>query len=104
MIEFERDERKVLRVTAIRDNEELMHWEILDDAKGEKFYRSYNSSKLTSFRWPFFAYAESARSIMVSQFSSPDFCLHHKLDLGGDKKARIIKLDFSNSGNLYILV
>ena len=68
VLEFERNGRQVMRVTAIRDNEELMSWEILDDSKGDKYFRSANSSKLSAFRWPFYAY-HSNRHIIVSPLS-----------------------------------
>ena len=56
-IEFERNGEKVFRVTAIRDSESLMCWEIIDNSEGDKYFRQVNSNKLSTFRWPFYAYA-----------------------------------------------
>ena len=57
--EFKRDGQDVFRITGIRDNEELMQWEVLDNSQGESFFRCTNSSKVGSFRWPYYAYADS---------------------------------------------
>ena len=47
-VEFKREDsegkvRDVFRVTAIRNQEELMSWEILDNSKGRKHFRCVNS-------------------------------------------------------------
>ena len=109
-IEFERynpaigDNQKVFRVTAIRNSEELMSWEILDNCKGKKYYRSANSSKLTTFRWPFFAYAFGEMSIVISPLADPEYVVHHDLPNDPDDVGRIQRIDFSHDGNLYVLV
>ena len=80
-VEFERqygDEvRKVFRVTAIRSNEELMSWEVLDNCKERKFFRSANSSKLSTFRWPFYAYAYNQMEIVISPLADPEYVVHY---------------------------
>lgn len=50
---------KMMRVIAIKNHEELMCWEILNDAKGDQYFRNANSQRLSTFRWPFFAYCSS---------------------------------------------
>lgn len=107
-IEFKRFDEKaglmrdVMRVTAICNSEELMSWEILDNSKGKKYYRSANSSKLTSFRWPFFAYAYGQMSVVINPLADPEYVVHQ--DLPSDYSGRIMRLDFSPDGVLYILV
>ena len=71
--------QKVLRVTAIRDSEELMSWEILGNSKGKKYYRSANSSKLTTFRWPFFAYSSGQMGLVISNLADPEYVVHQNL-------------------------
>ena len=44
--EFSRNDRKVFRVVAIRDHEELMCWEVLDGSHGKAHFLSVNSAKL----------------------------------------------------------
>ena len=108
-IEFERYNekyqfmQKVFRVTAIRNNEELMSWEILDNAKGKRYYRSANSSKLTTFRWPFFSYAYGSMSIVISPLADPEYIVHQDLP-GKNDGGRIQRMDFSHDGNLFVLV
>ena len=58
-IEFERNGEKVFRVTGIRDSESLMSWEIIKNSQGDKYFRQINSNRLSTFRWPFYAYAMS---------------------------------------------
>ena len=55
-LEFEQDGRNLFRVIAIREDEEAMIYELEDTANSISNFRSVNSSKLNSFRWPFFAY------------------------------------------------
>ena len=33
-----------------------MCWEVPDNAKGERSFRSVNAQRLNAFRWPFLAY------------------------------------------------
>ena len=94
IIEFKREYdgqlEDVLRVTAIRNSEELMQWEVIGDCKGKPHYRSTNSSKLGSFRWPFYAYAYG-QTISISLLYEPQYIIHHKLELSDDdRKARIL--------------
>lgn len=104
-IEFNRNGQDVLRITGIRDNEELMQWEVIDNSQGEKFFRCTNSSKVGSFRWPFYAYADSTLSLMICPIEDSEFILHYTIELGEDiKHARIVSIDFSYEGNLFILV
>ena len=81
-VEFEREDadgqiRKVFRVTAIRSNEELMSWEILDNCKARKYFRSANSSKLSTFRWPFYAYAYNQMGIVISPLADHEYVVHY---------------------------
>lgn len=78
-VEFEREGQKVFRVTGIRDCEEIMQWEILGNSKAEPYFRSYNSSKLSSMRWPFFVYAIGQDEIYFNNVAIPDITLRHKL-------------------------
>ena len=55
-LEFEQDGRNLFRVIAIREDEEAMIYELEDNVNSIANFRSVNSSKLSSFRWPFFAY------------------------------------------------
>lgn len=94
IIEFKREYdnqlEDVLRVTAIRNSEELMQWEVIGHCKGKPHYRSLNSSKLGSFRWPFYAYA-NGQTISLNLLYEPQYIIHHKLELSdADKKARIL--------------
>ena len=64
--EFIRNGVKVFRVMAIRDQEELMCWEVLNDSEGKKHFHSINSAKLQAFRWPFFAYLNGTDEIVIN--------------------------------------
>ena len=105
IIEFKRDEREVFRITAIRDHEELMQWEVLDHSKGDSYFRSANSNQLSSFRWPFYAYAKSDTSIIISNLTDSEFILHHEfVNKESEKRTRIIDINFSSEGNLYVIL
>ena len=89
-------------MTAIRNNEELMSWEVLDNSKGKMYFKSANSSKLTTFRWPFFAYTSGAMNVIISPLADLDYVVHCALP--SEENARIRRLDFSHDGTLYVLV
>ena len=65
-LEFTRNGVKVFRVMAIRDQEELMCWEVLNDSEGKKHFLSINSAKLQAFRWPFFAYLNGIGEVVIN--------------------------------------
>lgn len=108
-IEFERvtedgSMEKVFRVTAIRDSESLLNWEIIDSSQGDKYFRSVNNNKLSTFRWPFYAYATDQRSFVVNTFSKTEFMLHHELQLSEqDQNGNIQHMCFTEGGSLYLL-
>ena len=61
VLEFSRDGRQVLRVTGIYDCEELICWEVMDNSQGLiHTLKERSNSKLSTFRWPFFAYTLSS--------------------------------------------
>ena len=66
VLEFRRNGRDVLRLNGIQDSEELVSWEILDTSQGQIYIRKDRSvSKMSTFRWPFFAYALSNQEVVV---------------------------------------
>ena len=69
--EFVRNGQRVMRVTAIRDHEELMCWEVLEGSHGKKHFLSVNSAKLCAFRWPFFAYYTGTTELIISPLAHP---------------------------------
>ena len=70
----------MFRVTAIRNNEEIVSWEILNGSKGQKRFREYNSTRLQTFRWPFFAYA-SYQQLIISPLYDKKHVAHLDLAL-----------------------
>ena len=99
-IELERENgEKFFRVTAIRDHEEVQCWEVIDNAQGEEYSRSVNSSKLSTFRWPFFAYVVGQSELIINPLhkrsaKNEQTNLHHSLDTEFEK-GRITKIQFS---------
>jgi len=91
-----------MRVTAIRNHEELLSWEILDNSKGDKYFRSANSSKLSTFRWPFYAYVSGQQGIVITPLADTEHVVHYKIP--DVENGRIQRLEFSHAGTLYVLV
>ena len=58
-----------------------MSWEIIKNSQGDKYFRQINSNKLSTFRWPFYAYAMSQNRISISPLAKPEFMVHHRLKL-----------------------
>lgn len=80
VLEFKRQGRDVLRVTGIKDNEELVCWEVLDHSQGEVNQRNDKSTnRLSTLRWPFFAYSLGKREIVIRPLEDAEFVIHYKL-------------------------
>ena len=71
-----------MRIIAIRNSEELMCWEVLDNCNGRKHFLSVNSAKLLAFRWPFVAYCTDSTKIAIAHVAYPDYVVHQTFDLG----------------------
>ena len=85
-IEFERqytdgNVEKVFRVTGIRESETLLSWEIIGSSKGDQFFKTANDNKLSTFRWPFYAYATDETSFAICPLAKPEYMVHHTLQL-----------------------
>ena len=74
-----------MRVTAIRDSEELMCWEVLDNCHGNTHYRSVNGAKLLAFRWPFVTYCTEPTEIAIVHLAHTEFVVHQKIDSGREE-------------------
>ena len=88
---------KFFRITVIRDNEEVQCWEVKDNAQGEQIPRSVNSAKLSTFRWPFFAYVVGQSELIINPLAkrnsnNEQTNLHYTL---GAEGGRITKIQFS---------
>lgn len=91
-------------MTAIRDSESLMSWEITENCNGEAYFKSVNSNKLSAFRWPFFAYATDQKTFVLNDLSKGQLMVHHELELSDeDLNGNIDKMEFTEDGNLYVL-
>ena len=64
-----------------------------------------NNNNISTFRWPFFAYATAPDEVAISVLYNQEFLIHHELAFESeeDKKGSIQKMDFSHDGNLYVL-
>ena len=69
-------------MTAIRDSESLISWEVLGNATR---LRTVNSNQLSTFRWPFFAYATAQNKIAINALSKKQFLAHHELELNSEE-------------------
>ena len=49
-----------------------MIFQLENDSKSVINFRSVNSSKLNSFRWPFFAYVHGESSLIINPLSIKD--------------------------------
>lgn len=67
----------MLRVSAIRNSEGLLSWEIMDTAVGQVYLQSTNSSRLQTFRWPYFAYVEGDLGIVINPIADKEYTIHH---------------------------
>ena len=80
VLEFRRQGRDVLRVTGIQDNEELVSWEVMDTCQGDIYMRTDKSSnKLSTFRWPFFAYTLGHSEVVIRPLEDSEYVIHYKL-------------------------
>ena len=93
MLEFERNGRKVLRVSAIRNSEELISWEVLDTCKGPQYCESMSNSNLHTFRWPYFAYSDGGMRIYITPLADKDYVIYHELPNADE--GHIQRMDFS---------
>ena len=49
-----------------------------------------NSNKLSTFRWPFYAYATGQQHIVISPLAKTKYLVHHRLDIKeGDERGSI---------------
>ena len=110
-LEIEQDGQNYFRIIAIREDEEVMIYELCDTCKSKINLRSVNSSKLNSFRWPFFAYVHGESSVIINPLAIRDqnmqqTNLHLEINTGemADESMRITHIEFSKKGNLYILL
>ena len=69
IIEFKRNNLNVLRISAIRDDEELLCWEVPKSSQEEPFLRTANSGERKTFRWPLYAYADGNLGVKITNFA-----------------------------------
>ena len=76
--EFDHQGRTFFHVTAILENEEVRCWDFFKKSPTEKesHTSSFNSTSLSSLRWPFFTYADGQSSIVISNLANREFAIH----------------------------
>ena len=96
VVEISRDDQKFIRVNAIRETTELQMHEF--DKNGKSVMDYINSTRGTTFRWPFYAKILAKNRISFMFMHKPLVSINYKHDEA--RLGSIERICFSNRGNL----
>lgn len=79
VIEFERDGTQIFRISYIEGSESFNCIEIEASCTGEQYTAQMNSNKLSTLRWPFFAYMNDPWSVVISPLVKSNYYVYFNL-------------------------